>query len=106
MGALAEVQQAYLRLLDSLDLWDLQTARLFAVEQRECHTQRRDVILLGMVDMSCAVRQMLDQLGDRVTALIFADDDCSARFDELGCLRPEVVGSSVIACGRRTASAG
>lgn len=86
--ALADVQQVYLRLLDGLELWDLQTARLFAVEHHECRSER-DLILLGMVDMSRAVRQMLEQVADRVTTLVFASEEEVARFDEFGCLRPE-----------------
>ena len=33
---LAEIQHAYLDTLDGLGLWDRQTARLFAIEYREC----------------------------------------------------------------------
>ncbi len=86
--ALAEVQQAYLRQLDQLELWDRQTARLYAIEHRECRTDL-DVILLGTVDMSRALRQMVDQIETRVTALVFADRALENRFDEHGCVRPE-----------------
>ena len=40
--ALAEVQQRYLRTLDGVGLWDLQTARLVAIRNGECTTPKRD----------------------------------------------------------------
>ena len=82
------VQEAYLRKLDELDLWDMQTSRLFAIEYRECRTDR-EVILAGTVDTNRAMRQMLAQVGERVTALIHAPQRLQRRFDEFGCLRPE-----------------
>lgn len=83
--ALHQLQQAYLRHLDALDLWDIQTARLVAVKQGECHTDR-DVVLIGAVDLNITLRRMLDQVSDRVTSLVFAPRDWMNRFDEHGCL--------------------
>ncbi len=83
--ALSVVQQAYLDLLDSLELWDLQTARLFAIRYRECHADA-EVILVGTADLNRAQRQILDLVADRVTALIFAPRSISDRFDFHGCL--------------------
>ncbi len=68
---LRKVQQDYLRLLDDLQLWDRQTARLYAIDYRLCRTDKQ-IILVGTTDMSVAMRQMLDQVSDRVTALIHA----------------------------------
>ncbi len=34
------MQTAYLATLDALQLWDVQTARLVAIQQRECQTDR------------------------------------------------------------------
>lgn len=85
---LAEIQNAYLRRLDALGLWDLQTARLVAIRQGECTTQA-DVILLATVDMNRAERLMLDQVADRVTALVIAPEALADWFDPYGCLRPE-----------------
>ncbi len=42
--ALAEIQRQYLQALDLLDLWDLQTARLFAIRHGECRTDARIVL--------------------------------------------------------------
>ncbi|MEX2176056.1 MAG: PD-(D/E)XK nuclease family protein [Pirellulaceae bacterium] len=86
--ALAEIQQRYLRTLDELGLWDLQTARLVAIRQREPQTER-DIILLGMADLSLAQRQLLDLVARRVTALVVAPEELASRFDEHGCLLVE-----------------
>ncbi len=85
--AMASVQDRYLRLLDELGLWDKQTARLTAIRLAECQTAK-DIVLVGTVDMNVATRQMLDQVADRVTALIFGLDKWRDRFDTHGCLLP------------------
>ncbi|MBN2292931.1 MAG: hypothetical protein JXM70_10930, partial [Pirellulales bacterium] len=85
---LAEVQETYLRTLDELGLWDRQTARLFAIREGECRSDM-DVVLVGLVDMNKAQRSMLDQVGERVRALVFAPPEMADRFDEHGCLKPE-----------------
>jgi len=87
-SVLAEIRQRYLDILDSLQLWDIQTARLFAIRQGECHTPRR-IVMVGTVDMNRSQRLMLDQVADRTTSLIFAPEELADRFDEHGCLRPE-----------------
>lgn len=83
--ALLAIQQAYLAKLDSLGLWDLQTARIFAIRHGECHTDRQ-IILVGTVDLNRAQRLMLDQVQSNVTALVFASEEVADRFDEHGCL--------------------
>ncbi|MEO8496019.1 MAG: PD-(D/E)XK nuclease family protein, partial [Planctomycetota bacterium] len=87
--AMATVQDRFHRLLDELGLWDKQTARLVAIKESEC-TTNRDLIVVGTVDMNVATRQMLEQVAERVTALIFAPQAWSDRFDEHGCLVPSV----------------
>lgn len=85
--ALREVQKAYLSRLDELELWDIQTARLISIRQREINTDK-DIILIGVVDLNAALRQMLDLVADRVTALVHAPKQLADRFDEHGCLIP------------------
>ena len=86
---LADLEQQYLRLLDSLELWDKQTARLFAIEHRECRTEKQ-IVLVGMVDLNRSQRQMLDQVADRVTALdVWSGEFSRHLFDEHGCLAPD-----------------
>jgi hypothetical protein len=85
---LAELQQRYLRVLDGLDLWDVQTARLEAIKRRECRVDGR-IVLVGVVDLNRSQRQMLDQVADRVTALVFAPRSFAERFDDHGCVAAE-----------------
>jgi RecB family exonuclease len=86
--ALCRLQRRYLDLLDALGQWDVQTARLVAIQRREIATDRH-VVLLGTVDLNLAHRQMLEQIADRVTALVAAPPELAERFDPLGCLRPQ-----------------
>jgi RecB family exonuclease len=85
---LRSVQESYLKTLDDLQLWDKQTARLFAIEFNECATLK-SIVLVGAVDMNVATRRMLEQVGDRVSVLTHAPESLKARFDSLGCLKPE-----------------
>lgn len=86
---LADIQRAYLATLDGLGLWDRQTARLFAIEHRECHSDRPIVLIAG-ADLNQSLRQMLDQVAQHVTALIYAPESWSERFDSHGCLIPAI----------------
>ena len=85
--ALAEIQKQYLGTLDRLGLWDLQTARLVAIRNGECHTEAQ-IVLIGTADLNRSQRMMLDQVADRVTTLVFAPENLADRFDEHGCLCP------------------
>lgn len=85
---LCKLQRAYLDELDRLHLWDAQTARIVAIQKKEPQTDC-DIILLGMVDMNKALRQMLDLVAPRVTALVIAPPELADRFDDHGCLIPE-----------------
>jgi hypothetical protein len=80
--ALRRIQSEYLVQMDELNLWDRQAARLVAVEMNECRTDS-DIILIGTVDMNRIIRQMLDQVADRVTAIIHAPASEADAFDEL-----------------------
>ena len=92
-NVLAQVQENYLGLLDSYELWDQQTARLVAIEQQECRTSQ-DIILVGTVDLNRTMRAMLDQVSDRVTAYVHGPANLSTKkrnqlFDHYGCLQSE-----------------
>ena len=82
------IQELYLRVLDHFELWDLQTARLFAIAHGECEA-KQDIVLVGTADMPVAMRQMLDQVTDRVTSLIHAPPERADDFDAYGCIIPE-----------------
>ncbi len=86
--ALLKVQQSYLKHMDSLDLWDRQAARLYAVRNEECRIDG-EVVLVGTMDLDKIVRQMLVQVADRVTVLIQAPENEEESFDDYGCLKPE-----------------
>lgn len=85
---LADLQQRYLRILDDLGLWDIQTARLVAVRQREIRTDH-DILLVGTTDLNRIDRAILDEVADRVTACIHAPANLSDCFDTHGCVIPE-----------------
>jgi len=84
------IQDRYLDILEQLDLWDTQTARLKAIEFDEC-LATVDIVLLGTVDINRSMRRMLesDRVADRVTALVHAPESLEDRFDPLGCLDPD-----------------
>ncbi|MFO0916303.1 MAG: PD-(D/E)XK nuclease family protein [Pirellulales bacterium] len=82
---MADVRRRYLELLDQHQLWDRQTARLFAIDNQECRIDKT-LLLVGTVDLNRATREMLDQVADRVTCLIFAPESAASRFDAHGCL--------------------
>ena len=87
--ALASVQDRYLRVLDGVGLWDLETAQVFAVEHGECRLTEDPIVLVGTADMNRVQQKMLDQVAGQVTALVFAPEKLADRFDAHGCLRPE-----------------
>lgn len=82
---LAQVQSQYLKQLDDLDLWDQQTARLYAIDHHECQTAHQ-IVLIGTVDLNNTLRGMLDAVRDQVTVMIHAPDNWDDRFDEFGRL--------------------
>lgn len=83
---LAELQTRYLCILDQLELWDRQTARLYAIKHGECRTEKA-VVLVGMVDMPRVQQSMLEQVAHRVATLVFAPPELAHRFDDFGCLK-------------------
>ena len=85
---LKEVEEAYLRILDDLGLWDPPTARLVAIDQQEFITEK-DIVLVGLVDLNTSHRAMLSQVADHVTALVVAPAARAEWFDEFGGLIAE-----------------
>ena len=92
-AALARLQQDYFQLLTKLQLEDVQHARLQAIARRKCRTDAH-LVLVGIADISTALRQMLSCVAEQgttqVTALIFAPDSWADRFDRYGGLLPEI----------------
>ncbi len=85
---LSRIQQKYLQILDGLELWDLQTARLYAIQHQLCRTDKQ-IILVATTDMTMAMRHMLDQVSQQVTAIVHAPADLADHFDQHGCLQPD-----------------
>ncbi|MDO4557732.1 MAG: hypothetical protein Q4C47_02070, partial [Planctomycetia bacterium] len=95
--ALAEIQNHCLYgILDRIvagdgkeTVWDLQSARLFALNEKpeEIGTSC-EIFLVGTVDMPRVIRNLIghEKIRDRVTPLIFAPSSEADGFDELGCL--------------------
>lgn len=86
--AMSAAQRLYLHSLDELKLWDIQTARLKAIEFRELKTDKQ-IVLLGTVDLNRTLRAMLDMVAGNVTALVAAPQSLAERFDSHGCVLPE-----------------
>ena len=84
------IQTHYLGILEQLEFWDIQTARLKAIEFDECHATV-DIVLVGTVDINRSMRRMLEseRVAGRVTALVHAPKSLAERFDPLGCLDPD-----------------
>jgi hypothetical protein len=85
--SLAGVSRRYLDVLNSLGLWDRQTARLEALKRNEIQSER-DIILLGAVDLNDSLRRMIDQVAGQVTAYIVAPTSHADWFDHYGCIIP------------------
>src|SRR4029434_3087808 len=79
--------EEYLRTLDGLNQWDIQTARLVGIEKQEFQTDKQ-IVLLATVDLNRAMRLILDQVAGQVTALVHAPEEWADRFDHYGCLIP------------------
>ncbi len=92
---LCQVERGYLDVLSANRLWDRQSARLLAIQKRECQIDKQ-VYLVGTVDLNPVFRQMLDQIAEKVTAVVFAGTEDQESFDELGCLKVEAWENAVI----------
>lgn len=85
---LDRIQNKYFEFLDTTGFWDIQNARIFAVQHNKCHTDK-EIILIGTSDLNEIQKQMLDAVSDHVTALVFAEESEKDHFDRFGCIIPE-----------------
>lgn len=95
---LADLEQGYLGKLDMLKLWDIQTARLFALEHEEPRKEpphRKEILLIGTADLNRTQKHLLEMVEDRVTALVFAPESHRPYFDPFGCVLPEAWNTQV-----------
>ncbi len=86
--AMAEVQANYLQQLDALELWDIQTARLLALQYREPETTKQ-IFVVGAVDLNKSQRGFLEAVAEHVEIWIAAPESHAAMFDAYGCLDSE-----------------
>ncbi len=82
---LQALQQSYHAELDRLGFWDIQTARMIAVQKSECSTDK-DIIVAGCVDINRTMQGMLNDVSDNLTVLTFAPESESTRFQDNGAL--------------------
>lgn len=85
---LGRLQAGFLNQLRRAGLADKQTERLRAIEEKSCQAEF-DIVLIGASDFPDLLRQMLEQVAARVTALIVAPSELAERFDLFGRLKCE-----------------
>lgn len=86
--ALMEIQARYLATLDVQQLWDIQTARLCALEFHEPATDKQ-IVVVGCVDLNRTQRGFLEQVAPQVSVWIAAPESKAEMFDEFGGLRSQ-----------------
>ncbi len=85
---LSKLQRAYLDELHIAGLWDVQSARRFAIDNNEVRTDH-EIILVGAVDLNRAQRRFLSAVADSVRVLIGAPESYAAGFNQDGTLASE-----------------
>ena len=85
----SEIKKNYLSILDEHNLWDVQVARRHALAypQPGDFVTQYDLVLAGIVDLNRVQKAILQQVGDHVTALIYAPESESNGFDAFGALK-------------------
>ncbi len=82
---LAKLQRAYLDELHKSHLWDVQTARRYAIDKNEPKTDK-DILVIGAVDLNRAQRCFLNAVSSHVTILTGAPEAWKEAFDGFGTL--------------------
>ncbi len=83
--ALSGVQKRYLDKLRTLGLWDVQTARLTALRNKEPQTDRQ-ILVIGAVDLNRTQRGFLQAVAANVEVWVAAPIERSDAFDDYGCV--------------------
>ncbi|MEZ6134295.1 MAG: UvrD-helicase domain-containing protein [Pirellulaceae bacterium] len=87
--ALANIQRLYLEELDRLELWDIQTARLCALDFKEPTTQKQ-IIVVACVDLNRTQCGFLEAVREHMQIWVAAPASKRDMFDRFGCLVSEV----------------
>ena len=82
---LSKLQRDYLDELHVAGLWDVQSARRFAIDNKEVRTDH-EIILVGAVDLNRAQRRFLSEVAASVRVLIGAPESYAAGFNQDGTL--------------------
>ena len=82
---LASLQRDYLTEVDRVGFWDIQTARMIAVKQSECSTDK-EIIVAGCVDVNQTIQGMLNAISENLIVLTFAPESKMDRFQDNGAL--------------------
>ncbi|MDO4575072.1 MAG: PD-(D/E)XK nuclease family protein [Planctomycetia bacterium] len=87
---LARVFQEYHRILDREQVWDKQSARLFALENPGPRDFQPEFLIgiVGCVDLNQIFRRFLAQVKESVEVFVFAPESHAERFESDGCLKP------------------
>jgi len=86
---LSRLQRRYLDVLHEAGLWDVQSARRYALEHGEVSGIDHEVVLIGTVDLNQAQRRFLAATAPNVKALVGAPESYAEGFDRDGTLRSE-----------------
>ncbi|MBM3963593.1 MAG: hypothetical protein FJ308_00785 [Planctomycetes bacterium] len=86
---LSRLQRRYLDVLHEAGLWDVQSARRYALAHGEVTGIDHEVVLIGTVDLNQAQRRFLAAIAPNVKALVGAPESYAEGFDRDGTLRSE-----------------
>ena len=87
---LSKLQEAYLSTLDQHDVWDLQTARVIAIQRDEVKLAAgKSLVVAGCADLSKVQRQFLSAVNEQTKILVFAPHNMHECFDSVGALLPD-----------------
>ena len=90
------IQDAYLSLLDHHQVWDLQTARVIALRNEEISAEpSRQFVIAGCSDLSATLRGFLAAISAQTEFIVFSPPEFAQRFDDVGCLIPEMWDASI-----------
>ena len=93
---LEQVQSVYFAILDEHQVWDLQNARVIALDHSEISAPiDRLFVVAGCSDLTKTIRGFLSEIAAQTEFIVFAPDSMRACFDNVGCLTPDAWDASI-----------
>jgi len=90
------IQNAYFAILDEHEVWDLQNARVIALGHSEISAPANHLfVVAGCSDLTKTIRGFLTEIAHQTEFIVFAPDSMRARFDDVGCLKPDAWDASI-----------